>query len=357
ALVAGTVVVVSMTATPKVQAATILNSLRNEPIHGVSISMDVTSDDGVRVNGSVELTFKEPLTPAQLFPPEDAEPGLSPTPEPSSMALDLNVTPAGGNGGAQAFSATVRGAIGGDSDWVYVRATALPPEANTELGALSAIVGGMLRQGVLLDLGENGFEQFMTGPVDLDPGMFEGMGEFEVNGAIPELPEGASITFEPSVSITAGPGAGGNAGAASGPEHDRFMGLVKPLLSGQATRGQLEQLVNLAQGEGTSSVQDLGNGQYLLTTTMPPIAPDGVATTMSISYQEGAGVRWVEVVINDDGTHGTVRVAPLSGAIDPARLNKARATGAGDPVPMTLNGPALMQLFGGGAGGGPAGGQ
>jgi hypothetical protein len=338
ALAAGTIAVLSLS-TPKVQASTILESLRSNMIHGLSVSFDVDATEGESVRGSMQMVFDSPVSPAVLFPVDDqSEPVV---PEPTSFSVDLVITGHGEN----ALAGVLRAAGGGETDWVYAKLDALPAELRPsgDDGFIATIMTNVMRNGVMVDFGPDGFNRFANNAAGINLDIPE--------GDMPDLPPGASVTIDgPTVRVGVDAGQPGD-GEPVMPnfDHAAFSNLIRPMLTGQAGAGQIHALADLFRDAGNATVTDEGNGQYLLTATPPRLPTDPVTTEakMMISYQEGEGVRWVRMTFDDPSGRGSMTIAPLVGVIDPARLDKANAVPQGSPAPMPIDAGMILGLLGG----------
>lgn len=368
ALAAGTIAVLSLS-TPRVQASTILESLRNNAIGGLSIEMNMVGDSSDEIiSGTITFAFASPVSPASLFP--ESLDQMQNIPEPSAFTIDVNVNA----GGEEGFAGRVRAARGGGTDWVYAKIDHMPSgmPAGEEGGFLATVISNVLRTGVLVDLGPDGFAKFAEqaggspsfGPqvpdmpdaagvssVEIEAHQVKIQAAFEAGRQRAEAHRAADLAARGIVLPEVQPGDDQTGGAAwSTFDSSSISGKLRPLLTGDAGASQLHALADLLKGGGSATVTDQGNGDYLLTTTAP-VTPDEPPTAMAIAYRQGEGVRWVRVTLGSEATpgpRGTVTITPMaSGFIDPARLDKANAVPQGAPAPMPIDGAMLMGLLGG----------
>ena len=266
----------------KVQAATILKSLRARTVEGVRVNLQQIHCDEFAVNGELRVQFAAPATVEQLM---DAPPDV----EVVYAALDLTH-----DGNALRIEGTLRE----HAAWIFARGEV--PEAQ--------LFAPGIRNGVIVDLGPE-FVRMLSGP---------GCGDIDELDIPPEMldPNGAHGNVE-IVIKNDGDNPGGIAAIPDG--------LLKNLFSGKAGPDQLKEIeTTLNQADTTTSVQDLGSGQYLLTCTPKAGGErlDGVGTT-KLSYTEQRGVEWIEVTLVGEAT-GTVRIDFPETRIDGSLLDKAR---------------------------------
>ncbi|MGH7132940.1 MAG: hypothetical protein ACREJO_13450 [Phycisphaerales bacterium] len=289
----------------KVQAATILKSLRARTVEGVRVNLQQIHCDTFAVNGEVRVQFGAPTTIDQLM---EAPPDV----EVVYAALDVTHD---GN------ALRLEGALREHAAWIFARGEV--PEAQ--------LFAPGIRNGVIVDLGPE-FVKMLSGPDcgdgpdDIDPALIP-----------PEMLDPAAGQGNVQIVIKNDPDNPG--GIAAIPD-----GLLKNLFSGKAGPDQLKEIETvLNQSDTTTTVQDLGSGQYLLTCT--PNAGgerlDGVGTT-KVSYTEQRGVEWIEVTLVGEAT-GIVRIDFPETRIDAVLLDKARLIEQGKTT--VIDGNSLKGFF------------
>lgn len=150
AVAAGGFLIASL-GTNKVQAATILKSLRNNTFSGIRATLTDIRMEGVSVTGQVQIRFDRELTAEEMFdPPADAKP-----PIPDSLYCSLDVKLDGTNG-APKLDVHSEAAFSPESDWVFVRTEGAI--GNVGDNPLALFISGAAQKGVLLDLGKGNLQ-------------------------------------------------------------------------------------------------------------------------------------------------------------------------------------------------------
>ncbi len=282
--------------TSRVEAATILTSLRTSLWDSLRIELRQIEADGVAVDGEMEIHFEQPVSMAGIF---DGSQDVSvrsgyghlailagDDAEPDMLGLDM----------------TIEGGFGADATWAFVDLRGLPEELHEEPGA--AFVLGMLQGGVLLQLDGllDGDDTDDAAPADdtPQPGSDDGLvidmristDDRDSAGASDE----SSLVVKPNVTLSFDDG-------------DEQLGeLVETLLRGRASPEDLLALADRLEDSADITVLNMGDGAYVLRAENIEGDEDTADTIIEIGYAEGTGVEWLEVS-NVEGTNGVVRVA------------------------------------------------
>lgn len=133
--------------TPRVEAATILRSLRDTLWPGATVVLDNVVIDGIHVAGTVELMFSEPVSLPRLLEGGAAEPSVE------EVFFEMAVSAPDDHADADVAGLDVEtaGLLRDENPWVFARIVHLPPAILDEAPAIMLFTP-VLRNGIWLDL-------------------------------------------------------------------------------------------------------------------------------------------------------------------------------------------------------------
>ncbi len=258
----------------KVEASTILASLRQATCNALDITFSDLGDDGVIANGQIIVVF------------ERNGQGKSPFDAPiTGIFVDASVVGELGSKEAAGLDARVQASLMPGDEWIYIQSDRLPDSLAKEEPVLVALFGPMVQNGVLLKC---------TGMLRGD--LFdEGVGKLPLE----ELPSSPPVKTWISI------GAEETTEAAI---ENLIQGMLRGDLKGadfDNLIGELEQVVR--EEQVSLNVENRGAGLHVLRLTDFPKEKDASWTKgmiVEVAYQEGKGVPWarVEHVGPYDGT-------------------------------------------------------
>lgn len=337
----------------RVEASTIISSLRRGEFAGVNIRFDRVSSMGTTIDGEMRTRLKQPVSIEQLDKPGALhdESNFGAAYGKFTITADESVP------GWAGSRIEAEGALSPGNGWMFIKASEQTVRALAQSEPRAAVLANMAGAGVLLNVG------------GINDAFFDGLNAIMCPTG-QKSPAGASLDVAPgSVGFRAGMdkspdgrsrlnlgvGArarskGADANAPSREQLQRFATLARTVLSGKARQNELDQITGMLQNDFAqrATVKSLGGGTYLLTADLAePGSPGGRPdATLRVSYEETGGVRWAEISNMRDAT-GTVRfefVPDLAAdPIDPGLLGYERLVETGKTNYLDLR--MVMRLF------------
>lgn len=312
----------------RVEAATILRSLRTSLWQGLVVTLDRVETEGISVDGRVELRFLEPTSLALLMDRKSASPNNF-----DSLFADIRFNASeDAEPDIAGMSAMIRAGLSRSQQWAFVQIPQLPQKLVEEAPAVQ-LVGGMLQRGMLFDLGD-ALKDVID---DLDA-----VGR-DLNGAADD----SQAAGNSGVSITIREDDGTVRDARDvdlSPDDSALKQLVLGLLRGELTQADLAELVaQLDEHAGNVELIDEGEGRFRLVLSGIKDDPELRDTVIEIGYQDGAGVEAISIS-NVGDVKGVVRVAFVADVPDSAGAAWQELVDAGvSPIDVA----GLMNTFGG----------
>lgn len=376
-LAIGAVLFTTNTPTSRVNAASILSSLRARLISGADIEFKSFDAGEVTLNGRVHARLPKPVDAGVILQPhaDGLVPPVPPTLEDLSVAGRIDVAideqPARG----MVFSVDL--GFSPESRWVYLRTLADQPALSGGVRAKGprapgqravsgtsgfealglAVVQTLLRNGVMVDLSDLDLGQFAEGEHRSGGAASserEGKEKDEQEAGrvrVGLTPKGLAISATPpsrSRSVSdGGESAGeGQSSASSSPLSplsplDDLARGAAGLLSGRADAEQIRALQQALERAGKqATVEELGGGRYVLHARTGETQEGGIGG-VRVEYQQDAGVERVEFLSNRaDGGGGSIVVTLPSTPIDGALLESSRVV---QPGAMVIDSRMLRQ--------------
>lgn len=289
----------------RVEAATILKSLRTDVWNGLVVTMDNVDAEGMLVNGECVVRFSEPQSMARLFGDEKVD-GGSNSPTVSSVYFDFAVV-----GGPDADADVVgldvemRGGFAQpETAWVYFRPVALP-NAVIEEQPMAGIFANMFKHGMLIDLGNMGDEILgeIQGELDDEFGDDAGVSVDVAADVGTDADAGSENAIE--VRVATNVDVDDDDSKQRGPRimmgdyevNSQLQDDIKKFMTGDAGPEQIEMLIDeLTQHVDKAEVQNRGDGLYVLRAEGLDADDEMVRdAVLEMGYREGSGVEWVEV--------------------------------------------------------------
>jgi hypothetical protein len=319
----------------RVEASTIIKSLRAKDFGGMNIRFDHVSSAGTTIDGTIYLRLKRAISLDRLD-----EPGVL-DPENPGHEGDLGaayatftVTTDDSVKGMSGARIDAEGALTPASGWMYLHTS---DRTATQLSAASPIAAGlatMSQHGVIMNIG------------GLDDRFFDGLNAMMCPMAQDEGPIRAAVERDADGhgKVSVGMRLGVREHAPSAEQIRRFTSLARTIISGKARKGELDQMRTMLQDDfaQTASVQNLGNGRYLLSAELSDPRAAGHAATLRSLYEESGGVQWAELS-NMHGATGTIRFDFAADPIDPALLSYDRLVQTGTTNYLDLR--MVMRMF------------
>lgn len=354
----------------RVEAATIISSLKTSAWRTLRVTFEKVEVEGIAINGEAEVRFCQPTSFSELVKSLENDHGDSNPAHSSALDLtaekvesvyfDLDVR-AGPDAedDVAGLDVMVRGGWVLPSEaWLFCQLRQLPAEVLRESPEAQLIVM-LLGKGVMLDL--NGMDDWVGKFMDdvgeddrdeADPPAAADAGAVQVGvkvQASAKADDSAAEAIEPEAAHAAVAGDSGVELEFDGmDEADKL--LLNRVLSGRATASELEQLLAGIDHEGADlNIEARGNGLHVLTASNFEDDDEFMQhARVEVAYQEGAGVQWLAV--NNVGPHqGAIRIDFVEGAPGRVQNERQRMIDLGvQPVAVEQ----LMQMlgsFGGGA--------
>lgn len=301
ALILGLLFVGPMTPRP-VQAATIFRSLKTTTWQGLRMTLERVKAEGLHVDGQFEVRFKEPVSLARLVHECDAMDDPHGLFDSAFMQLAVRADDSA-EADVAGLELEARGGFAHEQGWVYVQISSLPARLIEEEPMVAAI-GGLLQNGVLLDL--SGLQRALS---SLELGEDNAKVQVEIHKEIENsIHEAMSDVHEEMADLhpvhAGAKVAQGQVGLELHADADaELQGLIQALLSGTATGEQLQALAaKLEQEAGDVSVVHSGDGVYVLRASGfdqdDPMVQDAV---VEIQYRDAAGVESVDIAHIGEG--------------------------------------------------------
>ena len=164
------VLVFLSTSPSHVQAATILASLKQTSIKGLSVTFENIGDEGARVSGRVQIRFKQDIDPEDLINGGGLAPGNL-----AAVYLSVDVKTDEDFDDLPGFEITAEAALSEASQWVYLRTGDISPKLLEEQPMVGVLLS-MTRDGLLLDLEGTLEKDGLFGKHGLDLGLGGGPG-------------------------------------------------------------------------------------------------------------------------------------------------------------------------------------
>ncbi|MGE3180674.1 MAG: hypothetical protein AB7N71_03525 [Phycisphaerae bacterium] len=341
----------------RVEAATILKSLRTNTWNGLQITIDHLEVEGILVDGECTLRFSQPQSMAQFLAEDDNDLDAS---DLASIFFDFSVV-AGEAAEEDVVGLNIEtrgGYWGADTAWVYFRPISLPTALIKEQPMVQMVVN-MFQHGMLIDLDQFGNELFSDMHDDdaqdesrdgIRVGVNVNAGT-EVSDELDADALEARIERNVAVQIEAGtedvPAKPGTRIVIHGDEADAELErALKDVLTGDAGQEQIDKLIaELESHVDSVQVQRRADGLHVL--IAQGIAQDEELlkdAILELGYREGSGVEWVEIQ-NMGPRHGNVRVA-FTNDSGPNQAMVVREQMIADGV-QAVNLQQLMKSFGG----------
>lgn len=372
-LAIGAVLFTTSAPSSRVNAASILSSLRARLISGADIEFKSFDAGDVTLNGRVQARLPKPVDAGLILQPHEQGlvPPVPPTLEDLSVAGRIDVAideqPARG----MVFSVDL--GFSPQSRWVYLRTLADQPSSTGGTRAKGpkgpggpgggagqrsisgpagfealglAVVQTLLRNGVMVDLSDLDLAQFSEAPGQHDETTEPGAAEATTTDGAHE-PGRVRVGLTPKgLAISATPPGGTNAsknGAAASPMSplDDLARGAAGLLSGRADAEQIRALQQALERAGKqATVEDLGGGQYVLHARTGETEVGGIGG-VRVEYQKDAGVERVEFFSNRaDGGGGSIVVTLPATPLDGTLLESSRVV---QPGAMVIDSRMLRQ--------------
>lgn len=288
------VLVFLSTSPSRVEAATILASLKQTSIKGLSVTFENIGDEGARVSGWVQIRFKQDIDPEDLINGGGIAPGNL-----AAVYLSVDVRTDEDFDDLPGFEITAEAALSEASQWVYLRTGDISPKLLEEQPMVGVLLS-MTRDGLLLDLEGTLEKDGLFGKHGLDLGLGGGPG-----------PDHDQRDITVGVSSKKRGGAHRDADRGENGEDDEE-GIAKKLLAdflaGRAGADQIQELVEMIEHEDVDvKVTRTGDGLYVLRATGfddDDMLENGV---LEINYRENVGVE--SLVVRHVGRYdGTIRL-------------------------------------------------
>lgn len=288
------VLVFLSTSPSRVEAATILASLKQTSIKGLSVTFENIGDEGARVSGRVQIRFKRDIDPEDLINGG----GIAPS-NLAAVYLSVDVRTDEDFDDLPGFEITAEAALSEASQWVYLRTGDISPKLLEEQPMVGVLLN-MTRDGLLLDLEGTLEKDGLFGKHGLDLGLGGGPG-----------PDQDQREITVGVSSKKRGGADRDADRGENGEDDEE-GIAKKLLAdflaGRAGADQIQELVEMIEHEDVDvKVTRTGDGLYVLRATGfddDDMLENGV---LEINYRENVGVE--SLLVQHVGRYdGTIRL-------------------------------------------------
>lgn len=301
------------TGTPssRVNAATILTSLRSRTISGVNMAFKDIRTPMASMNGMVKLRIDPPVELDTLL--DHGRDAGSDDRLTATADMDVIVHEPTIDGAAFRF----RAALSNDRKWFFVQNTTSGSAQGDQTRPTFAMVHLLTRSGVLVDFSDLSSDDLrLLAPLSPSPD-----GE----------PDGGNIgdhsNMRVSVGLSASSSTPGRVRPIVGIEmSDRFQSLIRQVLTGVAGSEQMGEIQNIIHDAGReATVENLGNGRFLLTVSCPAEDPRNDLATVRVTYAKDVGVESVEIVPRAPST-GSVVLTFANDPIDTQLLDPGRLT-------------------------------
>jgi hypothetical protein len=321
AVAAGLIITLLFTAPTRrsiVNAATIVNELRQTTYHGLRVSFSDVSTIGLNggsVSGFATVIFQQPFNLGQLIDDADAEL------DPQAVCMNLDVI-LPEDAGLADMPLHVAGCLSADEKWLYLQSDDPTPLVNA-IHPMAALFQQPLQAGMLFEL-EGVFDEnedpFSTSGAPRHGQVVIGLGASQSDDGAARLHSG--VAFDENGDAPAG---GSELYVDTDGPTDAELALLKALLAGEATPDDIQAfMAHVEEHLGEASVEEVEPGLHVLTARdvrglqdHDADLPSGLANAvLRIAYREGVGIEWLE--LSGIGPHSGAITVNLVDSLDEA---------------------------------------